>query len=257
MSQLQGVTGARGRAGFIQGMSWVTCGWQHVQRDVPLWLCMSALYLVGATLLGHIPFAGLLLIVLLSPMVLAGALLALHHGAEAAANAGLALRAARQLGRAFANEAHAFAAVLLGILTLGLVVIVGILEHLVGVGSLNSLLAATLQQTLPLSSLLLGVVVAGSLTVLLLMALFFAVHRTILARRDPMVAIADSFGATRRHALALIAFVSAHAIAGVIIALGFRLSPIAGYLLLYTLGLVALPVFVAGSYCGYREAFDA
>lgn len=239
--------------------AWVLGAWEHARRDLPLWLGMSAIYLVAATLLSFIPFAGFLLIVMLSPMILGSALLALHDGAgEPESNEPVVhwlLRPGRQLLRIFAVEAHAFAIVLLGIVTLGLVVMLLIAEHFLHVGSFQSVVSVIVLRTIPPWWMFISLLIALVLNGALLMGMFYATHRTVLAGRDPMIAVHESFNACADHAAALASLAGIFLLVGLVIAVGFHLSMIAGYLLLFTLGLVALPMLVIASYHSYREIF--
>jgi hypothetical protein len=256
--QTEGVAGVPARADLDRGWHWVWAGWKQVRSDPPLWLGMSAIYLLLATLLGHIPFAGFLLLVMISPMLLAGALLALHEG-RGGADAGGPLsewvrRPAKQLLRA-ADESHAFAIVLLCIVTLGLVVTLRITEYFLGVSSVHSVIGAFTHRAGPPVWLLTALLVAAALNIGLLMGLFYAAHRTVLAAREPMLAVHDSFMACAGHAVSLTVLIGVFVGLGVCILGAFYASALFGYLLLYSLGLIALPVLVCASYHSYRAVF--
>lgn len=247
---------------LLRGVRWGRCGWDEVRRDVPRWVGMSCLYLVPAALLARLPFAGPLLVLLLSPMMAAGVLLAAERGDTARAGKGShyerwAAGPGRALLAALVDEKRVYPAVLLGIITLGLVVLMFIVEHLFGFGSAKGLLSASARNAAPLWSIVLGLAGAAILHVLLAMGLFFAVHRTMLAGRDPMTAMSDSFTACTQQPVALLALGGLFALPYLLIALAFSVSAILGYLLLFTLGVFALPAFIAASLCSYREVFPA
>lgn len=245
---------------FATGIRWARDGWDEVRLNPSLWIGMSGLYLVPASLLIRLPFAGPLLVVLLTPMLLAGVLLAAERPKRAAAPVPVDQwfkRPSEELTRALTDSARVYPAVLMGIVTLGLVVVVFIVEHLVGIGSLGSLRSAATLGGASAVSLLIGVLVAGLLQVLLLMALFYAVHRAVFAGRDPLTAMGESFNACVRHGWAITGLTGVYALPYIVIAAGFSASIVLGYLLLYTVGLVFLPAFVLASYRSYRQIFPS
>lgn len=241
-----------------QALRWIECGWRLLQPSLPLWIGMSFLYLVLAALLEAVPFAGHLLLVLVSPMLLTGALHALP-AAPAANHRGSPTRfvavSARQLVQAFAAETRAYPAVLLGILVVGFVVAVAIVQYLIGAGSVTAEWAAARRGAAHTISAVLRLAASGVLYALLIMALFYAAHRVVYGHREPMTAIADSFAAARRHAGALAALVLVFVVPYIIVAGAFQAAPWLGYIALFSIGLVALPLLVLASYCSYREVF--
>lgn len=245
---------------FSTGLRWARTGWEEARRDLPLWLGMSALYLLPAALLLRLPFAGPLLIVLLSPMLLAGALLTAERHKNAAAGTPVEQWLKHPFARltaALTDTAHVYPAVLMGIVTLGLVVVVFIVEHLVGLTSLSALRSAATLGAVPALSILVGVLVAALLQVLLLMALFYAVHRTTFAGRDPLNAMGDSFRACWRHPWAITGLTGVYALPYLVIVASFSISVFLGYVLLFTVGLVCLPALVLASYASYRHIFPS
>lgn len=243
---------------FSTGLRWARGGWEEVRRNAPLWVGMSALYLVPAALLLRLPFAGALLVVLLSPMLLAGALLTAEHRKHRTGGNAVEQwlkQPLENLTSALTNSAYVYPAVLMGIVTLGLVVVVFIVEHLVGLTSLSGLRTAATLGAVPAASILMGILVAGLLQVLLLMALFYAVHRTTFAGRDPLTALGESFRACWRHPWAITGLAGVYALPYLLIVGGFSLSALLGYVLLFTVGLVCLPAFVLASYASYRQVF--
>lgn len=258
MNKVSEVTEKPRWAGFEHARTWVLNGWEKVQADRALWLGMSGIFLVIAALLYQIPFAGFLVVVMIAPMLLGGALLALDQGALPANSdspAELAKRPLRQLLAVFNNESHIYTIVVLAILTLGLVVMLRIAEYLLGVGAYYSLTNVIAHRILPPWWWGLTLPIAIALNIALVMGLFFAVHLTLLARREPMVAVHDSFLACWRHASPLAALALMALGVGVVLWLGFLAWAPLGYLLLFTGGVAALAVLVTASYCAYREIF--
>lgn len=245
---------------LLIGLGWARMGFEQVRREPTRWLPMSTWYLVPAVVLGQIPFAGPLLVVLLSPLLWASALLALAEPSKAdpgTPKERWMTQPLHELGRAFSDAAHVYPLVLLAIVTLGLLVTVFIVEHVFGIGSLSALRNASTVSVIPSISILAGLIVAGLLHVALFMALFYAVHRVLFAKRDPLNAMEDSFGACWRHGWAIAGLALAYLVPYVAVVTAFSLSRAFGYFLLLTIGLVALPAFVIASYRSYGEVFPA
>ena len=119
-----------GNPGLGQGKTWIACGRRLVLEQKPLWYGMTAVYFVLGFVLKLIPFMGDLLLILITPMLLAGVVWgrAQEQHAEPAAkpdssSPALALfqtwiaQPAQELMRIFTQEDKMFAAVLLGIVT--------------------------------------------------------------------------------------------------------------------------------------------
>lgn len=246
------------KRGYLrQASRWIGCGWRLLQQSLPLWLGMSLLYLALAALLEAIPFAGHLLLVLLSPMLLAGALYALPASPTVGGRgpARSIAVAARQLLQAFATEARVYPTVLMGIMVVGLVVLLTIAQYFIGAGSFTAEWAAARHGVVQTASAITRLAASGMLYALLTMALFYAVHRSVYGHREPMTAIADSFAAAKRHLPALAVLVLAFLIPYVIVAGAFQAAPWLGYVTLFSVGLIALPLLVLTSYCSYRDVF--
>lgn len=249
------------KSGYLQAIRWIRCAWQLLQQTPSLWLGMAAIYLALGALLEAIPFAGHLLVALLSPMLLAGALYALPpHGDDAPAPGASAPERylhtpARQLLQAFATEARIYPTVLMGIMVVGLVVVLAIAQYFVGTGSLTAEWAAARHGVVQTASAILRLVASGVLHAILFMALFYAVHRTVYARRDPMMAIADSFAACKQQASSLLMLALLFLLPYIVIGGAFQAAPWLGYVAVFSVGLVALPLLVLASYCSYRDIF--
>jgi hypothetical protein len=250
-------------AQLARGFRWSREGLAELLRDAPLWIGMAILYLLPATILARVPFAGPLLVLLLSPMLLAGVVLSARDPKFTTLGVGgttvdrWIIRPGRVLFSAFVDEKRIYPSVLLGIVTLGLVVLMFITEYLFGLGSLRSLLTASARHAAPLWSIALGLIGAAILHVLLVMGLLYTVHRTMLGGRDPMTGIGESFAACTRQPFAFLAFVGPFALLCTFIVVAFGFSGILGYLLLFSVGLIALPTFVAATICSYREIFPS
>jgi hypothetical protein len=93
------------------------------------------------------------------------------------------------------------------------------------------------------------------LSLLLGMGLLFSVPLTVLANRQPLAAISVSFSACRENAVALLALTVPFFLVYLVILLAYAKSHWLGYLLLVSVGFLALPVFVAAVYCSYLTLY--
>ncbi|MFL6624778.1 MAG: hypothetical protein ACJ8J7_12440 [Sulfurifustaceae bacterium] len=249
-------------AQMLRAVRWVRQGWNGARRDLPFWLGMAALYLAGAALLARLPFAGPLLVLMLSPMLLAGALLAAEAETRAVSGPETAYqRWVHQPGAALfaalTDADRVYSTVLLGIIVLGLIVTTFIIEYLFGFGSLHTLFSRSLYRATSIWAILPGIAGAAILQILLAMALVYAVHRTVLAGRDPFAGIAESFTACARHPVALATFGVIFLVPYIAVMIAFRFSTALGYVLLLAIGSIALPVSVIATLASYREIFPA
>ncbi len=254
------------KIGADQVAAWVNCGWRRVMHEKPLWFGMALVYLTFAVLLEQIPFMGHLVLILLTPMLLAGVVLMLQAQETPTADnatatehpAGLQLylaQPARQLFQIFSNEEKVFNAVTLSIIVLGLVMLVKILGYLLVGGSMVSGLTSTDVTTLRLP-LLLGTLVVSILYFALTFALIYSVPLTVLAGRLPLVAIAESFSICKQNIKPLALFgVVFLALPYTLVAGMLNAVPWLGYVLLVGTGILALPVFVAAAYCSYLSLY--
>lgn len=245
---------------LAQAAAWITCGWRLIREHEVPWFRMSALYLVLAFLLKRIPFMGDLLLILITPILLASVVWGRAHehrtdeppgnGRASTWSAAWLRRPARELGLIFSRTDKAFPGVLLGIITLGLAMLVKIAgDLLIGGSMVSGLTAARLD--VPQITTVLGMLVVAGLYLVLAMALFYSVPLTVLANRQPLTAISESFSLCRRHAAPLAVLVVPFFAIYLLIVAGFAISHALGYLLVATAGWLALPVFVASVYCSF------
>lgn len=248
------------RTGAAQAAAWLACGWGTLRREPQLWIGMTLLYFGIALLLKRIPFMGDFVLVLITPLLLAGALRAARApGARAARGRrldALLVRPLRALFQAFGEQEKLLAHALVCVLTLGFVMLVSIPEFLITGGSvLSGLVGGGL--TGPLRpALLVGMGVVAVLYLLLAMALYYLVPLVEFGARPPLAAAAESFRACARNAVPLALFSLPFIVANALIASAFSIAHWLGYALTFSLGLAALPVFVLGLYCSYRDLYE-
>lgn len=256
------------KTGLNQGLAWITQGWHLIRKQPSRWLGMAVVYLAFGFVLTRIPFMGALLLVLVTPMLLASAVWHLGRendtappqetGSNAAPATGWLqdwlVRPAQELISIFSQEEQVFGAVLLGIVTLGLTMVVKIIGYLFIGGSMLSGLAAGPAGAVPLSAWL-GMGVLTILHLLLTMGLFFSVPLTVLHKRQPFEAIAESFSICRGNAVPLLAMTAPFYVAYLGVAIAFNFNHWLGYLLLFGLGIGALPLFMTSVYSSYQSLF--
>ena len=255
------------------GAAWIRCGFDVVRRDPVHWFGMTLVYFVIGLALKQLPFVGDLLIILVTPLLLSGALLSLRERTDAAMEdpavpvapaplpAGrqwldrLILNPTRTLFQTTGREEYLFPAIMVCILGLGMIMITGIMEYLLTGGSIVTGLAAS-PLAAPLGvGLVSRMLVLVALYVLLLMALLYLLPLSLFEGLPPMTAVAESFAACRGNAGAVATFVGAFLVPSIIIMFIFALWRWLGYVLVFTVGLLALPVFVAGVWCSYRALY--
>jgi len=249
---------------LAQTAAWVSCGWQRVQQQKPLWFGTTAVYFILAFLLKLIPFMGNLVLILITPMLLGGFLLAVRAPATPTAPVTefpalfrtYLIEPGRVLFQIFSNGEKIFPATLLCIITLGLVLLVISAGYLaVGGSMISGLTAADLHATK--TPLLLGMLVMSVLHLLLAMGLLYSVPLTLLDNRLPLDAITESFSTCAHNALSLAFLGIMFFIPYVLIVMAFNHAHWLGYLILLSLGFVTVPMFVASVYCSYLAFYSA
>lgn len=247
-----------------QGVAWIRRGWRLVRKHRSLWFGMTVVYFALGFLLKLIPFMGDLLLILVTPMLLASVVWgrvpgnqAIHaNGSRRALSRAQAMfqtwaaRPAQELVHIFTVEDRVFGAVLLGIVTLGLAMSVKIVGYLLIGGSMISGLTAG-QLSAPQITTVLGILVIAILYLMLAMGLIYSVPLTVLGNRQPFSAIAESFSVCRRYPVALLALTVPFFMVYLLIMTAFAKFHWLGYVLVISAGFVAVPVFVASVYSSY------
>ncbi|MHB8622407.1 MAG: hypothetical protein ACYC9J_05030 [Sulfuricaulis sp.] len=252
--------------GFRQGIAWIVHGHREVRQHRSLWFGMTAVYFLLGFLLKLIPFMGDLLLILISPMLLAGVVVGRAQANRAAQPADArhtptaiatwlqawVIQPAQELVRIFTADDKVFGAVLLGIVSLGLVMLVNIAGYLLIGGSMLSGLTAS-DLMAPQMATLLGMLVVAMLYLVLTMALFYSVPLTMLGNRDPLAAIAESFSICRKNPRPLVTLGTPFFIVYLILMAVFTRYHWLGYLLVFTAGFVTLPEFIASALFSYQS----
>ena len=256
-----------------RGWSWIMGGWRVVKKDISLWVGMGLIFMLIAIVLKLIPFIGLLLLVLLSPMVMAGAMQiadTIDQGTyvkPAASGSGLGQLPQRMIawfqydaGRlfsAFSDEDKVLPLMVISTLTLGIVVIINILAVLLKVdgSAMSAMFAGSVGPRIWVPALI-GWLLVMVLQLVVVMGVLYAVPLILFRRDPPLVAIEKSFIACKHNLMAVIVFgLPFLAISMLISTLFFTLPFPRDYLSMLILGWLTVPFFATGLYRSYRDIF--
>jgi hypothetical protein len=255
----QAVASASPRTEWRRGTAWLKHGWNEFRRDQALWLTLALLYSVTSGLLGAVlGVMGLLVVILFTPMLLAGLMLSMANGEL---RAGINIKqnisiATDALTRALRSETYIYLIILLGIVTLGLVLVVQIIQSVLKIGSLSNLFSSSIGAAVSPWWRWTGSLILLLLNVWLMMGLFYSVHRTALARRDAMQSVHESFVGVWRHAVAHVPYLVCFAIFYVMVASAFSANALWGFAVWLVVGTALVPFFVIASYRSYCEVFS-
>ena len=245
------------RFGAKQGRDWLARGWRLVTLDLPTWLMMSGLYLLFASMLNWLPFVGYLVLVLLTPMLVAGAAL---HAAEVDSgettrlkNAGVAAlkeRAARAAGKLlqiFNDADRTLAVMVVATLTLGAIVLIQILAQLLKVGgaALPAMLKGGVGASIWVPALL-ALIVVWLAKLIVLIAAVCAVYFIVLHRDSPLTAMERSINACGANILPLL-------MAMLPLLVPLIVAAYVHWLITVVLGLIVLPWVITSLYVAYKD----
>ena len=250
----------------LRGLSWIAGSWGLISKDWTLWLGMVGIYMAIAVALQMIPFVGVLILILISPALLAGVLRSAQElqdqaqgikGRSARGAGGHLHRAVRQLFSGFSREEELMPIMVISTLTLSAAVVIEILAQLLKVGgpALPAMLAGSVGPAIWLPALV-SLVIVLVLEVSLVMAIFYAVPLVLFKKEYPLTAIQKSFRACLRNAASLVVFGIPFAVVSAVAdVLYFALDFPKDYLMLFVLGVVSLPFLVGGMYHSYEDVF--
>lgn len=226
--------------------------WAQFRRQPLPWLAMATVYVALAGALQIIPFIGYLVMVLLTPLMLAGALLTAHEWetdmrADATTVVASEWRerlmqrlsdAVAKLFRVFTDSDRALAAMVVATFTLGAVVLLQIVAQLLRVGgaALPAMAAGSVSASVWLPALL-SLIFVWLLKLLLILLATLAVALVVFRRDAPLHAMetAARICASQAASLALLAL----ALLVPIVLVAYISVPVA-----YLVALVTLPLYV-------------
>lgn len=253
---------------FLLVRDWLVGAWRLFRRDPWLWVGIAVFYFLAAILLKRIPLMGNLVLLLLTPIPLASTLIIARDAAASPPAPAPAIPASwpdrarfflqrplTDITRSLDQEGFGFPVALLCIVVLGLGMIAVIFEHVVAGGSVISGIGGARYSGGGLRvTTVIGMVLALIVYGALLISLFFLVPLTLFRQQPVVQAITDSFLTWRRTPKPLTLFTGLFLVAYALIAIAFGSSSThwLGYLLVFSVGVLLLPMFVIGSYLSYR-----
>jgi hypothetical protein len=247
-----------------EALAWLRGGWARLQQEPLRWLGMALTYVVIALLFKPIPLPINFLLILVTPVLLGGALIAarnVHPTSVAPADANGVLRALTtgawsELFQPFRREEHMFPIVIASIVMIGIAFAVNIPILLITRGSIVSGLSAVELGAIQPGTVI-GVLVALALYAVLAMSLLYVMPLVLFGNRQAFPAVVESFRACKQNGAAVALFVAPFFLLYSAITLTFSMSRLLGYALMVLFGVVALPLFVLGLHHSYRVLFEA
>lgn len=235
--------------------------WAQFRRQPLPWLAMATVYVALAGTLQIVPFIGYLVIAVLTPLMLAGALLTAHEWETDArrdtAVAGewrerlmqRASDAVAKLFRVFTDSERALATMVIATFTLGAVVLLQIVAQLLRVGgaALPAMAAGSVGASVWLPALL-SLIVIWLLKLLLILLATLAVELAVVRRDAPLHAMetAARICASQAANLALLAL----ALLVPIVLAAYVSVPVA-----YLVALVTLPLYVLALHFTFKTLY--
>jgi len=258
------------------GWAWVKQGLLLINKEPMLWLAMALVYMSMAILLSIIPFIGWLMLVLITPVCMMGALsfAQTRDGLGFPADTvpplatftsrpwlnyprDLLTRAARRLCSGIKDQDRLLPIMVISTLLLGGVIVINILAQLLKVGgaSLPAIFAGSVGPTVWITAVI-GLVVVLCLETLLLMLFVYTMPLILFRGEHPLPSIELSFSGALNNFGAFIIFIGIFAIAAELVRMLFLLIHFPfDYFITVISGLLLLPVFIAGLYASYRDLF--
>ncbi|MEZ5585193.1 MAG: BPSS1780 family membrane protein [Candidatus Competibacteraceae bacterium] len=227
-----------------QGWNWIVEGWRLFIKAPGMWIVMLLIYLGINIVLSFIPLVGALATTLIAPALVGGML----YGA-ASLDRGEDL-AIPHLFRAFQDQERLGPMLTLGALLLACYIVVGLIVAgvlfggMIGGGALSGNLSEEQLVGLALGAGLIFALIVLVVSLLIAMALFYAIPLVMLGGQSPWSAVQSSFSACLTNWLPLLVFGLVYLVLAILavipIGLGF---------------LVLMPVTFAAIYVSYRDVF--
>lgn len=241
---------------------WLAGGWQLFIEGRSMWLLMAATYLVIALILDQIPFVGILIVVLLTPIPAAGALafaaeVAAAKKSDASGDAGMDLdklkrlfrEAVRRLLSATAEPERLLSLMVIATLLLCCTVVVQILAELLQVGgaAVPAFFSGSVSPSVGIPALV-SLLLVVLLKLILTFVMIFAVQLVVVDEHPPLVALEHAINACVGSALPLLGL-------GLVLVLPLMIAASINDGLGVLVGLIVVPLLVASTFCSYRELY--
>ncbi len=228
-----------------KGVSWLGDGWRIFTVDPGMWIVLTLISAVATVIPSLLPPVGPLLFALIMPGLLGGLL---YAASEAAAGRGLD---PGQLVAAFKQVERRNSMLVLGALSVVVNLVMSVIALVLMGGSLGlgGLLGGGDQQMLMTGigmGLLLALLIDSLISLLWIMALFYAVPLVMFTGARPAAALKSSIEACTVNAMPLLVI----GVLWLLLALLAALPLMLGYLVL-------VPVSIGAIYASYRDIFSA
>lgn len=238
----------------------LTYAWTQFRRQPLPWLAMAIVYVALAGALQIIPFIGYLVMVLLTPLMLAGAFLSAREWETGAATAPAAdawrerlmqrlSDAVAKLFRVFGESEQALAVMVIATFTLGAIVLLQIVAQLLRVGgaALPAAAAGSVSASVWVPALL-SLIFIWAIKLFLILLATLAVQLAIFRRNAPLHAMESAARLCASHAMSLLLLVLALLVPIVLVA--YLSVPIA-----YLAALIALPLYVLAMHFTFKTLY--
>jgi uncharacterized membrane protein len=232
-----------------RGWSWIVEGWRLFAQAPGIWIVVLLIYLIISVVLSLIPLVGLLGYALLNPLLIGGML----YGAAAQAR-GEPLEIAH-LFRGFQDQDRVGPLIMLGLISVAgyvlifLVVVIfvgGSVAAGIALNSAGMAVSADMASGMLVGAGLLVMLIALTIGLLVIMALFYGIPLVMLEGQNAWPAAQDSIVACWANLLPLLVFgliyLVLSAVAMMPLGLGF---------------LILLPVTICAVYASYQDVFGA
>lgn len=225
-----------------RGLGWWQDAWGLFMRNPGMWVVFGVVCFVLFVVLSFIPFLGSLVVALLSPVLMAGWLIAARK---------LEAGGTLEVGDLFsAFKSHLNPLMVLGALLLGVTVVIGLMAGMLGVGAVAGLGIGGARGSAAGMMAGLG---AGMLAVLLMlvvgflvgMAIWFAPALVVFRNMAPIDAAKASFAASLKNVMAFLVFGAIYIVAAIVASIPFGLG-----------WLVLVPLLALCAYLSYKEVFE-
>ncbi|MBL0085436.1 MAG: hypothetical protein IPP44_01785 [Ideonella sp.] len=225
-----------------RGLGWWVDAWALFMRNPGMWVVFGVVCFVLFVVLSFIPFLGSLVVALLSPVLMAGWLIAARK---------LEAGGTLEVGDLFsAFKSHLNPLMVLGALLLGVTIVIGLMAGMLGVGAAAGLGIGGARGSAAGMMAGLG---AGMLAVLLMlvvgflvgMAIWFAPALVVFRNMAPIDAAKASFAASLKNVMAFLVFGAIYIVAAIVASIPFGLG-----------WLVLVPLLALCAYLSYKEVFE-
>ncbi len=246
---------------FLQLWKWPSCGWRFFKKHPLLWLVTALCFMLVAMTVGMIPIIGAVLVMFISPIVLASALLWLaspdkqKRRRQKSKAKTFFSRLERTLYGAMRVQENIVPVLILGAFLAVSTIIIQIIGHLIAGPMFPSLAAVT-----DLSLALAARVVVAKFVVLSLyyfigMWVLYAIPMIILDDIMLPTAVMKSFRGILINSIGLFTLYFATLTPLILWSFFFSTASLIGFTGFLLLGTGLLSVFISAAYCGYKLTY--